>query len=210
MIDYLNETIDLYNSLADSYAKQALDHGPVMQRKLFASLITKGGKILDVGCGSGRDSTFFSEEGFKVIGLDISEKLLEIARVAAPKAKFYSADMRHLSFEKEMFDGIWSCASIVHIKHKEIPDVLKGFYSMLKSGGVLYIHAKKGEGESYIEEPSMPGKKRFYSFFTAPLLKKYCEEAGFSDIEVIDVGLTKAYADGRQSKEWVDCFAKKI
>lgn len=210
MNDYFNETIDLYNSLAGSYAKQALDHGPVMQRKLFASLITKAGKILDAGCGSGRDSAFFSEQGFKVVGIDMSEKLLEIARDAAPKAKFYSADMRHLSFEDNMFDGIWSCASIVHIKHKEIPEVFRNFYSVLKPGGLLYIHVKKGEGEGYIDEPSMPGKKRFYSFFTAPLLKKYCEEAGFSDIEIIDVGLTKAYADGKHSREWIDCFAKKI
>lgn len=210
MSDYLQETIDLYNSLADSYAKQALDHGPVMQRKLFASLITKGGKILDVGCGSGRDSAFFSEEGFKVIGLDISEKLLEIARVAAPKAKFYSADMRHLSFEDNMFDGIWSCASIVHIKHKELPAVFTSFYAVLKPGGLLYIHTKKGEGEAYADEPSMPGKKRFYSFVTASLLKKYCQDAGFSDIEIIDVGITKAYANGKHAKEWIDCFAKKL
>ncbi len=88
--------------------------------------------------------------------------------------------------------------------------VFKSFYSLLKPSGVLYIHAKKGEGEGYIEEPSMPNKKRFYSFLTAPLLKKYCEDAGFGDIEIIDVGFTKAYADGRHSKEWIDCFAKKL
>lgn len=209
MNDYLDETIDLYNSFADNYATQALDHGPVMQRKLFASLITKGGKILDAGCGSGRDSAFFSELGFVVIGLDKSEKLLELARIAAPKAKFYSGDIRHLSFEPNMFDAIWSCASILHIKHKELPAVFQSFYSLLKPNGVLYLHVKKGEGEAYIEEPSMPGKKRFYSFFSASLLKKYCEEAGFLDIEIIDVGTMKAYADGKHAREWIDCFVKK-
>ena len=210
MTDYLDETIDLYNSLAEDYAKQASDRGPFMQRKKFVSMLQSGAKVLDVGCGSGRDCAFFSEKGFKVTGIDRSEKLLELARISAPKAKFYSADMRHLSFEKNMFDGIWSCASVVHIKHKEMQQVFNSFYTILKSGGVLYIHVKKGEGEGYLEEPSMPGKQRFYSFFTTSLLKKYCEIAGFSDIEVIDVGFTEAYANGKRSKEWVDCFAKKV
>lgn len=210
MTDYLDETIDLYNSLADSYAVQALDHGPVLQRTKFISMLQPGAKILDVGCGSGRDCTFLSEQGFKVTGIDRSEKLLELARIAAPKAKFYSADIRHLSFEKNMFDAIWSCASIVHIKHSEIQQVFNSFYSILKPGGMLYIHAKKGEGEGYVDEPSMPGKKRFYAFFSALQLKTYCETAGFSKIEVIDVGLTKAYANGQKSKEWVDCFARKV
>ncbi len=210
MTDYLDETIDLYNSLADSYAKQVQDRGPFMQRKKFVSMLPPGAKILDVGCGSGRDCKFFSQEGFKVTGIDRSEKLLEIARIAAPRAKFYSADIRHLSFEKNMFDGIWSCASIVHISHNEMQQVFNSFYSILKPQGVLYIHAKKGEGEGYLEEPSIPGKQRFYSLFTTSLLKKYCETAGFSEIEVIDIGFTEAYANGKYSKEWVDCFATKV
>jgi len=210
MSDYLDETIDLYNSMADQYASQALSRGPSIQRKRFITMLPERGKILDAGCGSGRDSAFFANEGFNVIGVDLSEKLLEIARIAAPRAKFYSADIRHLSFEKNMFDGIWACSSLVHIKHNEMQSVFNKFYSIMKPEGVLYIHVKKGEGEAYMEEPSIPGKKRFYSFFTPSLLKKYCENAGFSAIEVIDVGLTKAYAGGKHAKEYIDCFAKKL
>jgi SAM-dependent methyltransferase len=210
MSDYLDETIDIYNSVASTYAVQQLDHGPVMQRSRFISLLPKFGKILDAGCAAGRDSAYFSEHGFKVIGVDLSEKLLELARIAVPGAKFYSADMRHLSFEKGMFDGIWACASILHIKHKDIPNVLTGFFTILKPGGILYVHVKKGEGEEYIDEPSIPGKKRFYSLFSKEKLKKYCENAGFTILDVFDVESKKAYTDGRMSKMWVDCFVKKL
>lgn len=210
MSDYLDDTIALYNSIADEYAKQATDHGPVMQRKLFASLLVKGGTILDLGCGSGRDSAYFVTQGFQVTGVDLSEKLLAIAKKNVRNALLVKEDIRHLSFAPNSFDGIWSCASIVHINHSEQQELFRSMYTILKPGGLLYIHAKKGEGEQYIEEPSMPGKKRFYAFFTASLLEHYCKKAGFSDVEIIDVGVTKAYANGKHSKEWIDCFAKKL
>lgn len=210
MSDYLDETINIYNSVAATYAVQQRDHGPVLQRKHFISLLPMNGKILDAGCTAGRDSAYFVEQGFKVVGVDLSEKLLELARFAVPRAKFYSADIRHLSFEKSMFDGIWACASILHIKHKDLPSVFTEFFTVLKPGGILYVHVKKGEGEEYIEEPSIPGRKRFYSLFSKEQLKKYCEDAGFTVLEVFEVNPKKAYADGRMSRMWVDCFAKKV
>ncbi|MFH0749977.1 MAG: methyltransferase domain-containing protein [Candidatus Gottesmanbacteria bacterium] len=210
MSDYLDETIDIYNSVASTYAKQMLDHGPVMQRKHFASLLPRSGKILDAGCAAGRDSAYFAEHGFKVTGIDISEKLLELARVVVPGAKFYSADIRHLSFEKAMFDGIWACASIHHIKHNELPKVFTEFFAILKPGGMLYVHVKKGEGEEYLDEPSIPGRKRFYSLFSKEKLKKYCEDAGFTVLEVFDVASKEVYAEGKISRVWVACFAKKV
>jgi ubiquinone/menaquinone biosynthesis C-methylase UbiE len=145
-----------------------------------------------------------------VTGIDISEKLLELARIAVPGAKFYSADIRHLSFEKNMFDGIWACASIHHIKHKELPKVFSELFAILKPGGVLYIHVKKGEGEMYIEEPSIPGKKRFYSLFSKELLKKYCEDAGFTVLDVFDIVSKQPYTNGQIERMNIACFAKKI
>ncbi len=210
MDDYIHETIKIYDEVAQEYAHQASTRSPGMQRKLFASLLTKGGKILDLGCGSGRDSLFFHEQGFQVTGVDLSKKLLAIANKNAPDIQFVHEDIRHMSFPESSFDGIWSCASIVHIKHSEQQALFHSLYRILKPGGLLYIHAKNGEGETYIEEPSVPGKKRFYAFFTGSLLEQYCKNAGFSDVEIIDVGITKAYANGKHSKEWIDCFAKKL
>lgn len=207
MTDYLDETIDIYNSVASTYASQALVNGPILQRKHFASLLPVDGKILDVGCGSGRDCTFFSEKGFKVTGVDRSEKLLELARIAAPKAKFYSADMRHLLFEKNMFDGIWACASILHIKHNDVAGVFKSFFTILKQGGILFVHVKKGEGEEYLEESSIPGKKRFYSLFSKDKLRKYCEDAGFTVLEIDEY---TSHGNGTIVRSWISCFAKKV
>ncbi len=207
MTDYLDETIDIYNSVASTYASQALVNSPVRQQEYFVSLLPTEGKILDVGCGSGRDCAFFSEKGFKVTGIDRSEKLLELARIAAPRAKFYSADMRKLSFEKNMFDGIWACASILHIKHTDVADVFKSFFSILKPEGILFVNVKKGEGEKYLEESSIPGKKRFYSLFSKEKLRKYCKDAGFTVLEIEEY---TSHGNGTTVRTWRSCFAKKV
>ncbi len=210
MDDYIQKTIAVYDAAANAYALQASTRCPSMQRKLFASLIKKGGSILDAGCGSGRDSVYFVEQGFQVTGIDLSNKLLAIAKKSAPKATFVLGDLRHMPFQEKQFDAIWACASILHIQHSEMEKVFQGFFSVLQHGGILYVHVKKGEGESYLEEPSIPEKKRFFSFFTGKQLEEYCKKAGFSDVEIIDLGYTTAYADGKHSKEWIDCFAKKL
>jgi len=210
MNDYIHETINIYDEVAQEYAHQASTRSPGMQRKLFASLIKKGGSILDAGCGSGRDSAYFIHQGFQVTGLDLSKNLLAIAKTTAPNGTFVLGDLRHMPFSEKQFDAIWACASVLHIKHNELQKVFLKFFSVLKPGGLLYIHVKKGEGEEYLEEPSIPGKKRFYSLFTGKQLENYCKKAGFSDVEILDVGYTTAYAGGKHSREWIDCFAKKL
>jgi len=99
----------------------------------------KGKKILDVGCGHGRDARYLSERGFEVVGIDLSRNLLKIARRMAPKAKFLLMDMRDLKFGDEEFDGIWSCASFLHIPKREALETLREFRRVLKPGGLLYL-----------------------------------------------------------------------
>ena len=210
MNNYLDETIDIYNSVATRYAQETAHRASTEQRDRFLSFFQKGAKVLDAGCAAGRDSAYLSANGCKVIGIDLSEKLLEIARIDAPGAKFYSADMRHLSFEKEMFDGIWSCMAIHHIKHEELPAVFAGFFTILKHGGIIYIQVKKGDGEEYIAEPSVPGKKRFFSLFTQKQLKKYCEKAGLTVIDIFDIQKQEVYDNGQKERPCIGCFAKKV
>lgn len=209
MSDYVSQTIDVYNSIALAYAKQAVKHGPGIQRRHFCSLVKKGGKILDVGCGSGRDCAYFVKKGFETIGVDLSEKLLEIARSNVPKATFLKQDIRNLSFPTNYFDGIWACASLLHIKHDEILATLRSWFTLLKSGGVLFIHVKKGEGEVEREEPSIPHIKRLFSLFSKEQLRGYCEKAGFTVISCDEI-MSTSYHPKNETLTRVDCWAKKI
>lgn len=209
MSDYVSQTIDVYNSIASSYAKQALKHGPGIQRRHFSSLIPKGGRILDVGCGSGRDCAYFVKKGFETTGVDLSDKLLEIARTSAPGATFLKQDIRNLSFPQNSFDGIWSCGSLLHIKHAEIPSTLRLWFSILKPKGLLFIHVKKGQGEVEREDPSTPGVKRLFSLFSKKQLRGYCEETGFTVISCDEI-MSSSFPINGEGSIHVDCWAKKI
>ncbi|WEL19214.1 class I SAM-dependent methyltransferase [Candidatus Nanohalococcus occultus] len=123
----------------------------------FGKLIGENGKVLDAGCGHGRDIRHFNDIGLNAVGIDIAEDLLEDAsRKGLEVAKM---DVRDLSFDDETFDGIW-CNSVLHFLNPAAGDMqqaLKELTRILKTGGVLYINFKLGKGETMREdyEPSL-------------------------------------------------------
>jgi len=209
MDDYITSTIAGYDVFADEYARQTFDHAPKEERERFVLLIRPHGCILDVGCGNGRDCGYFAEKGFQVHGVDLSEKLLAIAKNMFPTATFSQADIRHLPFMHDSFDAIWSCMSLVHIKHEDVLSVLKSFYSILKKDGILFVYVKKGDGEIVKEEPSVPGFKRFYSLFQKDKLRQYITDAHFTIIDCYERTKCKEYVAGNALPRIV-CFAKKV
>lgn len=205
--DYIADTIKIYDSVAENYAKQTATHAPVKQRSKFVTLV-KTGKILDAGCGPGRDTKYFSDLGFEVTGVDLSKELLKIAEKFVPRATFIQQDLRDLSFDIESFNGIWACASLLHLKRIEIPKVLSDFKKFLKPKGILYVHVKKGIGEIEKVEPSIPNAKRFFTLFTQSELEKYIRDAGFQILECFEYKELKTYQTGEQMTS-LSCFAQK-
>ncbi len=104
----------------------------------FTSRIPLAGQVLDAGCGNGVYSRYLSDK-FKVIGVDISEKQIDLARQNAPKAKFICEDMTKINFPDKYFDGIFSYYAIIHIPREEHYDLLSNFYRMLKFNGVVLL-----------------------------------------------------------------------
>ncbi len=118
----------------------------------FMARIPLDGQILDAGCGNGSYSRYLSEK-FNVIGVDISEKQIELAKQNAPKAEFICRDMTNLDFPDEFFDGILSYYAIIHVPRDEQYDSLKNFYRMLKIHGVsLLTFHSNDDPESYAED----------------------------------------------------------
>ena len=109
----------------------------------FIPHIPEGGRILDAGCGSGRDTHYFSTQGFEVTAFDASASLVARAR------KYTQQDIQVLSFldlkYQAEFDGIWSCASLLHVPDAEWPQVLDCLANALKPGGVWYMSFKLGD-----------------------------------------------------------------
>lgn len=149
----------------------------------FIKLLPAEAHVLDAGCGSGVKSRYFIEHGFRVTGIDISEKLLEIARREAPGGDFRVLSMTDLDAMPEMFDGVFAQASLLHIPKKDAGDIVKNMSRRLVPGGLLCINVKearegKPDEEILREDDYGYAYERFFSYFTMPELERYLADAG--------------------------------
>jgi len=148
----------------------------------FSSRIPLDGRVLDAGCGNGAYSRILSEK-FEVIGVDISEKQIELAKQNAPKAKFICQDMTKVTFPDEHFNGILSYYSIIHIPREEHYELLRNFRRMLKINGiVLLTFHNSDDPESYDENFFGSGAKMFWSGFDEATNLKMIQDIGLKII----------------------------
>ncbi len=155
--------LDYYNTHADEYCRSTvgLDMGSVYQR--FLSELGPSAHILDAGCGSGRDTKIFRGRGFVVTAFDGSPQMARFAS-AYTSQQCRVLRFQEMRFEQE-FDGIWACASLLHVPKCEINDVLRRFVMALKPGGVMYASFIEGEGERISSDG------RLYNSYTAESLR---------------------------------------
>lgn len=133
----------------------------------FLKLLPENCSILDAGCGSGRDSLYFKNKGYSVTAMDYSEELVKLAKDTIKQ------DVHHMSFQEinwvNKFDGIWACASLLHVNKSEISDVLLRLSNALRQGGILYASFKRGKGET-------DRTGRLFNNYTYPELKMLLDD----------------------------------
>lgn len=136
------DSVCYYEVHGDAYAAVTLyaDVGALYQE--FEKCLSIGSRILDLGCGSGRDSRYFASQGYDVIAVDPSSRMCAIteANAAVP---VYTMRAEELSFENE-FDAVWACASLLHVPRVNQVSALQRISRALKPGGVLYASWKYG------------------------------------------------------------------
>ncbi len=193
-----NKTLDYYNKNAEDFISRTVDADMHYCQDKFIKMLESGAYILDVGCGSGRDSLYFMEHGFKVCAIDGSE---EMCRAAADYIgqKVECIKFQDIAYE-EMFDGVWACASLLHLPKQELPDVLSNFYKAMKPGGVMYASFKYGDKE----------EERLGRFFSDYHLEEienvFTKDAGFELIEGFE---TEDVRPDYAGKPWVNVMVKK-
>ena len=136
------KTIDYYNQYADEFAQTTLDVDMDSLYQPFLAELPEHAHILDVGCGSGRDTLAFRNKGHEVDALDYSDELVKRANqltdVQVKLKSFYEID------EYEIYNGVWACASLLHCERDRLAEVVGKLTTALKPNGVLYMSFKYG------------------------------------------------------------------
>ncbi|MFH1089569.1 MAG: class I SAM-dependent methyltransferase [Candidatus Uhrbacteria bacterium] len=163
-----------YDKIAKEYTEK---HGyneqlSIPSLKIFLTFLPIGAEILDVGCGGGQDSKFLANKGCLVVGLDVSKKMIELAKKHAPEIKFKNVDVMKMLTSKK-YDGIWCCRVFHHISVKKQDKFLAKLKTLLKKDGILYITSVVSD------------KKEDYEAFDSgndSLLKKRLTEKSFKNL----------------------------
>lgn len=133
----MDDTINYYNLNAEKFIENTRNADMHMVRDKFLQLLEENTSILDFGCGSGRDTKFFLEKGYKVTATDGSAELCKLA------SAFTGIEVKEMLFQNleaiNKYDGIWACSSILHLPKKELYSVIQKMCNALKDGG-LFIH----------------------------------------------------------------------
>jgi SAM-dependent methyltransferase len=175
---------ETYNRIAsDWHHDHSHDDWWVEGTDIFINKLPSNALVLDVGCGSGTKSKYLIAHGIKVMGIDISDKLLEIAKHEVPGGEFKEFSMYDLDKIQKTFDGVFAQASLLHIPKKKAGEVVNKMAQRLTPGGFLYIAVKEvrsDKSEEGIEKENGYGYEyeRFFSYFTMSELEQYLTDAG--------------------------------
>lgn len=165
----------------------------------FLKELPPGARILDAGCGSGRDTKAFAAKGYRLTAIDASPALARIAAESSGQPCEVLC-FQEITFKTE-FDGIWACASLLHLPRVEIRDVLRRFAKALKRNGLLYMSLKKGKGEGIAADG------RFYCYYEMNECKKLL--IGDGHFKIIKSWETFGKDSAGRKQTWLNLIARK-
>lgn len=186
-------TLDYYDKNAQAFTASTVSVDFSQTRARFTEKLEPGSYILDLGCGSGRDARAFADAGFRVDAVDGS---IELCRYAS---EYTGLKVRHMLFQEledvEKYDGIWACASILHLDRNGLKDVLVRIARALKKGGVFYTSFKYGDFEGQ-------RNGRYFTDLTQESFADLMRETG--SLEMIETWETGDVRPGRESERWLN------
>ena len=197
MLEY-NSTLGYYDNHADEFYNSTVNVEFKSTQENFLSKLKKGSYILDFGCGSGRDTKYFLEKGYKVDAIDGSKQLCKLASEYTGK-KVKNMFFQELS-EKAKYDGIWACSSILHLSVDELIDVLEKMRIALKDNGIIYTSFKYGD---------FSGERngRFFTDMTENSFEELLNN--ISGLVIEEKWITKDVRPGRGEEKWLNLILRR-
>ncbi len=210
MEDNLRLTIETYNSIAQSYMKATHNLCPWRDFEVFCQSVVPEGLILDAGCAWGRDCQAFAERGFAVIGIDLSAEMIKLARHYTPTCDFIHGDFRSIPIDDGSVDGIWCCASLLHLERFQVPFALTEFKRILKIGATCCILLKKGTWEGIVKQGLSRGKPRYFTYFLQEELHEQCISTGFTILEEHTMPEQRGRKQRGYHREWINMLICQV
>lgn len=196
-MDLTNKTIEYYNLNAESFVKGSIHANMAEHYARFMPYLPKQASILDLGCGSGRDSAFFMKQGYSVTSVDGS---LEVSKLASTLLgiKVRCVLFEDLDYHNE-FDGVWACASLLHVPRSEMTLILQKTSEAMKANGVLYVSFKYGNTEE------IKGS-RFYNNYTEKSITQLFRS---SNLICEEYWISNDVRQEHQDEKWLNIIAVK-
>ena len=194
----MGNTINYYNENAKKFIDGTVSVDFRSIQDTFLELLPENAKILDFGCGSGRDTKYFLEHGCRVVAMDGS---LELCKAAS---EYTGIIVKHMLFQelnvKEIYDGIWACASILHVKSEELPEIIRKMSLATIANGIIYLSFKYGDFEG-------ERNGRYFTDMTEESMAELL--VGFPELRVEKQWITGDVRDGRGDERWLNMILRK-
>lgn len=194
----MQKTLVYYNQNAEAFIKNTISVDFKATEERFLEKLSGSSKILDFGCGSGRDTKYFLSKGYHVTAIDGSEELCRLA------SEYTGVPVRHMLFqeldEEDVYDAIWACSSILHLPYDELKSVLCKMSQALKQSGIVYTSFKYGtfEGER---------NGRYFTDMTEEKFEKLLEEVKAFQIE--EQWISSDVRPDRGDEKWLNLILRK-
>ena len=191
-------SVEFYEKNADSFIAQTAEVDMEALYQRFCRYLHSQASVLDAGCGSGRDALAFSQMGYQVVAFDASRKMVDATRNRAG-VPVYQMTFEDMQIEQR-FEGIWACASLLHVPRVGLSDVLERLASFLNPTGVLYASFKYGELERQ-------KGGRYFNDLNERLLREHLN--GASNLKFLEVWTTTDQRPERSEERWLNCILAK-
>ena len=192
------KTIEYYNENVSKFVNDTQDVVFCATQDLFLSYLNEGDSILDLGCGSGRDTKYFLSKGYKVDATDGSEEICKVA------SDYTGINVKCLLFneldEIDKYDGIWACASILHLDRDDLIDVFHRIARSLKDNGILYTSFKYSEFEGM-------RNGRYFTDFTIESFNEF--QTNIPEFIIEKKWITSDVRNGREDEKWLNLIMRK-
>lgn len=194
----MSPTLNYYNQNAAQFCQNTVSVDFTATQTRFLSRLPAAARILDFGCGSGRDTKAFLEQGYQVDAIDGSSELCKLA------SEYTKIQVRHMLFQElsavSEYDGIWACSSILHLTREELSKVMRKMITALKPNGIIYTSFKYGtfEGER---------NGRYFIDMTEETFADFIRDR--KELQIEEEWVTSDARPGREKEKWLNLILRK-